>query len=110
MVLAIMAKHRLNLFDSRSVKHRPSFKAVPSDAEPPQPRNAKPERTATIRADLLPDVVQAELSTGQIAYRRHNGDWRARYSDKNGGTYGPVGKKWRRVCESAYQRALKDGA
>jgi hypothetical protein len=102
MILTIMAKHRLNLFDLPSV-------AAAFDTRRRRrrrPRTAQPVRTAIVRGDLLPGVVRAELSNGAIAYRRANGDWRY---DETEGLYLPVGKKWRHICESAYRKALKDG-
>lgn len=107
-----MPKHRLNLFQLQALKAAGDLKEGTLDraGDFPQRRSsAKPKRTAIIRADLLPSVVQAELSSGQLGYRRENGEWRVRCSDRNGVVYLPVGRKWRHICETAYRSALPSG-
>ena len=112
-----MPKHRLNLFQLPATKVADDLRAasprVPNERAPyrfasdaARRRASRKARSATIDMAGLPSVIRVTLSTGGTAHRDENGDWQGTHNGVPGQGYGPLGKRWRAICESAYQAAL----
>lgn len=108
---AIMPKHRLNLFDLPTARVSDALRAATPGVQAgrgSRSRTRRGPRIATIQT-ATPNDIRAMLSTGGTAHRDEAGDWYLTQGKKS--PQSPrLGKRWRDICEQAYQTALRESA
>jgi hypothetical protein len=102
-----MAKHRLNLFRLPTTRVADELRAATPKVDGVRRRVVRP-RTATIHT-VTQRGARARLSNGETAYRDENGNWHM-IVGKTGEGSQPLGKRWRGICELAYETALRGSA